>query len=195
MFTTAKEALPIMQFSYNPRKAAQAAAYLVQLNKGNMSVLALIKLLYLADRKCLVTRGRPITGDAMVSMPHGPVLSRIYDEIKMGQIDGADQPWYDYLTERQGNEVALRGQNPDLDELSAFERDLLTETFGQYAHLGAWGLREITHSLPEYVDPNGSSLPIDPVVILKEEGWTEDEIQEALMEAREERFLHSVACP
>ncbi|SRR5713226_7394951 len=182
-----------MQFVYNSRKAAQAAAFLVKLNCGSISVLSLLKLLYLADRKCLVSRGRPITGDKMVSMPHGPVLSRIYDEIKLGQSGGQTQPWYEYLSERQGNEVALRDANPPVNELSAFERDVLAATYAEYAHLGPWALRNSTHALPEYEDPQGSSLPIDPASILREEGWEQTDIQEAMMDAREEVFLHRIS--
>jgi hypothetical protein len=127
----------------------------------------------------------------MVSMPHGPVLSRIYDEIKLGQLEAQEQPWYEYLTERQGNEIALRMDAP-ADELSEFERQVLQHTHGEYAHLGPFGLRRLTHALPEYEDPQGSSRPIDPITILKEEGWVEEEIQEALMDAREEVFLQRV---
>ena len=48
-----------------------------------MDVYALIKILYLADRKALVEReSLQIKGDAMVCMPYGPVLSRIYDDSK-----------------------------------------------------------------------------------------------------------------
>lgn len=183
-----------MEFVYNPRKAAQAAAYLVQLNRGSLSVLSLIKLLYLADRQCLVSRGRPITGDKFVSMPHGPVLSRIYDQMKMGEHDVQNHPWFQYLTERQGHEIGLRQENLTFDELSAFEREVLSNTFTSYAHLGPWGLREITHALPEYQDPQGSSLPIDPLTILSSAGWADDDIHDVLMDAREEVFLQRVLC-
>jgi uncharacterized phage-associated protein len=181
-----------MEFPYNPRKAAQAAAYLVRLNGGLISVLSLIKLLYLADRKALSRRGRPITGDRFVSMPHGPVLSRIYDEIQWGERPGQDQLWYQYLTERQGHNVGLRQANLAVDELSEFERQVLEETHQEYGRFGPWQLREITHNLPEYQDPAGSSLPIDPVIILREAGWSDEDIQEALMSSREERFLRQV---
>jgi hypothetical protein len=43
--------------------------------------------------------------------------------------------------------------------------------------------------LPEYRDPQGSSLPIDPSTILREEGWSEEEIEEARISAREEIIL------
>lgn len=182
----------MLQFSYNPRKAAQAAAYLVGLSGGQLSVLALMKLLYLADRKCLVSRGRPITGDRMVSMPHGPVLSRIYDEIKWGRNDAQPQPWFEYLTERQGNVVALSQSNAPTSDLSEFERQVLGEVHAQYAHFSPWELRRITHELPEYEDPQGSSAQIDPTRILRAEGWDDDDIQDAVISAREESFLEKV---
>jgi len=128
----------------------------------------------------------------MVSMPHGPVLSRIYDAIKLGQQEGQVQPWYEYMMERQGNEIALRNEHAPETELSDFEREILAKTYADYAHLGPPGLRRLTHALPEYEDPEGSSLPIDPVMILREEGWTPEEIQEAMMDAREEVFLQRV---
>lgn len=183
----------MLRFVFNERKAAQAAGYLVRLSGGQMNVLSLIKILYLADRKALTLRGRPITGDQMVSMPHGPVLSRIYDEIKWGEQEGTQPgPWYEYLTERQSNDILLR--NPSLglttDELSDFERGILDEAYRSYGHLSPWDLRRITHELPEYQDPQGSSLPIDPEVILREAGWPGADIEEAIMSAREETFLH-----
>jgi uncharacterized phage-associated protein len=181
-----------MQFPYNPRKAAQAAAFLVKLKGGQIDVLSLIKILYLSDRKSLSLRGRSITSDAMVSMPHGPVLSRIYDEIKTSPEENQTQPWYEYLTERDAHTISLRNADPPSDELSQFERDILSATLTQYGHLGPMELRSLTHSLPEYVDPEGSSRSIDPATILKQEGWSDEDIQDAIMSAREELFLKNV---
>jgi uncharacterized phage-associated protein len=180
----------MLRFVFNEGKAAQAAAYVVKLNGGQMNVLSLIKILYLADRKSLVVRGRPITGDQMVSMPHGPVLSRIYDEIKWGEREeGQIQPWFEYLTERRSNEVSLREADAPTEELSDFERGILRESHNHYGRFGPWALRKITHELPEYQDPQGSSLPIDPEAILREAGWSNSDIQEVAMSAREESFL------
>ena len=181
-----------MKFLYNPRKAAQTAAFLVRLNGGQMDAFSLIKILYLSDRRGLAERGRPITGDVMVSMPHGPVLSRIYDEIKSPP-EVQDQFWAEYLTARGGNLISLKEQNPPTEELSEYERAILTETHNNYGHYQPKQLREITHRLPEYVDPQGSSIPIDPIKILREEGWSDEEIDEALMSAREEIFLAGIA--
>lgn len=183
----------MLSFAYNRRKAAQAAAFLASLHGGHINVLALIKLLYLADRKALALRGRPITGDKMVSMPHGPVLSRIYDQIKCGDQDETEgQAWFEYLTERQNREISVREPNPPLDELSEFERTILLEIHTEYAHLSPSQLRGITHELPEYQDPEGSSLPIDPATILRAEGWDDEDIREAAMSAREETFFNKI---
>jgi uncharacterized phage-associated protein len=183
-----------MHFLYNPRKAAQAAAFLVRLNGGQMDMVSLTKILYLADRKCLVQRGRPITGDRMVSMPHGPVLSRIYDQIKMGRPEGEDQTWCEYLSERQGNVLSLKQADPSTDELSEYERAVLVEEHEQYRHFSFEQIKKLTHGLPEYRDPDGSSLPIDPAVILREAGWSEEDIQDARQSAIKELFLHDAAC-
>jgi uncharacterized phage-associated protein len=178
-----------VQFLYNPRKGAQSAAYLVRLNGGQMDIYALIKILYLSDRKALVQRGRPITGDAMVSMPYGPVLSRIYDDSKSPE-EIQNDFWRESFTARENNQVFLRQDNPPTDELSQYERDVLKETYEGYHQYNFGQLRDLVDRLPEYVDPKGSSLPIDPVTILREEGWSDEEISDARMSAREELFLN-----
>jgi hypothetical protein len=40
-----------------------------------LPVIKLIKLMYLAERLSLQRYGEPLTGDRLVSMPDGPVLS------------------------------------------------------------------------------------------------------------------------
>lgn len=49
-----------------------------------VNYMALIKLLYKADREALRRWGLPITTDKYVSMAKGPVTSHIYDRIKAG---------------------------------------------------------------------------------------------------------------
>lgn len=180
-----------MHFTYNPRKAAQSAAYLVRVNGGEMDIYALIKILYLSDRKALTLRGRPITGDAMVSMPYGPVLSQIYDEVSSPE-EIRNRFWSEYLTPRNNDSISLKIENPPTDELSEYERNILNETHQNYHHYNFAELLKISHQLPEYEDPQGSSLQIDPATILRIDGWSEDEIRDALMSAREEVFFNDV---
>jgi hypothetical protein len=131
---------PAMRFPFNERKAAQSAAYLLRLHGGRLNYMALIKLLYLADRQALIECGTTITGDRPFSLPHGPVLSMILDRISMGR-DEQKCPWFDYVSEAQGYEVSLMEASPSSDELSTFETELLGAVHRQFGHLNQWQLR------------------------------------------------------
>ena len=99
---------------FNERKAAQVAAFFAHRQGGQIDVLKLIKLIYLADRKNMQAHGYPILNDCFVSMTHGPVNS-----ITLNYIDGAiDEPreWEEYIEDRSHYKVAL-ARNVDLDEL------------------------------------------------------------------------------
>lgn len=170
-----------MRFTYNARKAAQAAGYLLQKRGGVMSYLKLLKLLYLADRQCLLERGNTITGDRFVSMPHGPVLSQTYDAISTG----GNAEWEDIIEDRADREVALRNGPHNWDELSPYELRVLDAVYEKFGHLSRWAVRDYTHSLPEWRDPQGSSLPIDPVEILRDEGKSPELIEDYVGDAEQ----------
>jgi uncharacterized phage-associated protein len=184
-----------MRFVFNNRKAAQAGCWLVNRAGGTMNYMVLIKLLYLADRITLLHSGLPITGDRMVAMPHGPVLSRILDQINMGEPVEPDQPiaWYDYITEPTGYNVSSKVADLDADELSDYELDTLGTVFERYGGMNKWVLRDFTHTLPEWSDPNGSSFPIEPETILRAEGRSDAEIRQLTETAEELWFLNSLA--
>jgi uncharacterized phage-associated protein len=170
-----------MRFVYNPVKAAQAAAKLIKLHGGPIDTMVLMKLLYLADREALLVSGYTITGDAMVSMPHGPVLTNVLECVTCNE-----RPWRDYIKERQNHLLALENQEPNDDELSEYEIGILGHIHQKFGHLGPWEIRKLTHELPEYEDPHGSSSRIEPADILKFDGRSDREIEVLTREA--ERF-------
>jgi len=180
-----------MRFHFNERKAAQAAAYLLKRHGGRLNYMVLIKLLYLADRKTLLEHGQPITGDRMVSMPHGPVLSRIYDRIAAGMLPTS--AWSEYVSDPSDYEVQLVCAEPATDELSRYELRVLDEIDARYGSLGKWVLRDLTHELPEWEDPHGSSRPIDPATIFQAAGHPPEEVERIASEAEELWFLSSLA--
>lgn len=61
---------------FNEKRTTQAAAFFLFKAGGKLPVLKLMKLLYLAERESYRQYGEPISGDNLVSMPHGPVLSQ-----------------------------------------------------------------------------------------------------------------------
>ena len=73
-------------------KAAQAAAFMLYKANGKLEVLKLMKLMYLAERESFARFGEGLTGDALVSMPYGPVLSMTLDFINGGH-DSVPNGW------------------------------------------------------------------------------------------------------
>lgn len=173
-----------MRFPLNERKAAQAAAYLLRLRGGRLPYLKLIKLLYLADRKALIETGVPITGDRMVAMPHGPVLSQILDFINQTTPAEASA-WFRYVSEPVNYDVCLLEPDPDFDALSAYDREVLDAIDEQYGAMEKWALRDLCHQLPEWKDPEGSSTAIDPADILRIAHVPEDEVRRIAEDAEE----------
>jgi len=166
---------------YREDKATQVAAMLIGLRGGKMSHLKLMKLLYLVDRTALIRWGRPVTYDRYVSMPHGPVLSYTLDRINSEVPPEGESYWQRYISPPDADyEVRLLRRCP-VDQLSPAEEALVREVFEQFGHLSRWQIRDYTHQLPEWRDPQGSSIELPIEDILKAGGLPDDEI-EAIME-------------
>lgn len=174
-----------VEFIFDERKASEAAAHFLRRHGGSMPYLKLIKLLYLADRKSLGETGYTITGDHFVSMDRGPVLSRVYDLIKC-QPGGELTVWRDHI--ESGNDFAVRLiGDPCPTRLSLYEEGVLDAVYDEFGAKTAWNLVAYTHSLPEWRNPNGSSIPIDPREIMRAEGLSEDEISSVARQLDVER--------
>lgn len=169
-----------MNLRYRQERATQAAARLLKLRGGTMSYLKLLKLLYLADRKALLQHGRPITFDRFVSMDHGPVLSQTYNLIVAEESPGEHSYWREFISEPEHYEVRLRKDAPN-GELSAAQERVLDEVFEEFGAMGRWDLVKFTHTLPEWENPHGSSIPIALRDVLRGAG-VDDEEAEAVEE-------------
>ena len=126
-----------------------------------MAYLKLIKLLYYVDREAVLRWGRPVTTDRLVSMQHGPVVSRIYDLISVGRPE-SDSPsiWHRHISKCSRYDVTLSEPTGN-DELSLAEDRLIAEIWALHGSKSKWALRDETHNLPEWQDPLGSSIPIE----------------------------------
>jgi len=172
---------------YREDRATQAAARLLQRAGGKMNHMKLIKLLYLADRRALLRWGRPITFDCYVAMPHGPVLSFTLDKINdSAPFDGSSY-WHRHISECTGHEVALLAGVPN-DQLSLAEEQLLDGVFAEFGGMSQREIRDYSRTLPEWRDPNGSSLPIAWRDILLAEGLSEDDVRDVEEGLRAEEF-------
>jgi uncharacterized phage-associated protein len=181
-----------MPITYREDKATQASARLLQLAGGRLNHMKLVKLLYLADRKALLQFGRPITFDWYVSMPHGPVLSFTLDKINDSAAPEGTSYWHRFISERSDHEVALLG-DPPRDQLSRAEEQLLDGIWNEFGTMNQWQLRDYSHSLPEWRDPKGSSVPIQVQDILLGEGFSEEEVREVVETLNAEEFAARLA--
>ena len=97
---------------FDLKKTISAVAFLAQ-RDGQLNMFLSLKMLYLADKKALESWGKTITGDKMVSMPKGPVLSTVYDLFKgVGEAENLNE-WNSYFGETVNNQdyAAQRRRN------------------------------------------------------------------------------------
>lgn len=164
----------MIRYEFDERRAAQAAARLLAACGGEMPYLKLIKLMYLAERRSMSDDGYSITGDRFFSMPKGPVLSRTLDLIKTRD-HAPDAAWPKYVSAPVGFRVRRAGADRR-DGLSDYDCDVLDEVAAEFGQMSEWELVEYTHTLPEWRDPSGSAVEIDPAEIMKVAGHSEDAI-------------------
>ena len=70
------------------------------------------------------------------------------------------------------------------DRLSRAEESLIREIFAEYGTWSRWKLVDHLHTLPEWQDPHGSSIPIHIRDILRAGGDDEQEIRAVIRELR-----------
>jgi len=166
-----------MRFHLDIQKCVAAAAYVTNHAGGTIGSFELIKTLYLADRMALLKFHSTITGDRLVSMPKGPALSQVYNFVKGDTTAKGFEVWDAAFTPRRDNKVSVK-RMPELGFLSTRERGILDEACGEIARVKQHRpLSEWSHEVfPEWTDPHGRSMPINPAVILRNSGKSEGEI-------------------
>lgn len=156
----------MIDFKFNLIKTTQVIAQFLLKNNSKMSYMKLIKLLYLTDREALLRWGRPLTGDKYYSMKHGPVLSNVLDIINNGE-EHTDSPyWYEYITDPENFEIALKNDSPGTGKLNEKELELIDKIDKEFKDFNRWEMVDICHDiLPEWNDPGESrkSINIDDI--------------------------------
>lgn len=177
-----------MKFHFNEKKAAQAASMLIKKSGGEMNYTALVKLLYLIDRECLIRHGYTLTGDDPVSMPAGPALTTMVDLLSQQKQKFPDQKWHEYIPRPKPLVYTVKVKlDPGDDELSAAAVRIIEEVYEEHKSKGLDELLDFVHDLPEFEDPGKSSKPIRFEKILESEGFSSKEI-EAIAEGATSSF-------
>jgi|GEM_PF-3978104 len=127
-----------------------------------MNYLALMKLLYLADREALLRFGRPITGDRVVAMKHGPVLSRVYDLVSRQKRRAPQSEWHKFIPRPQPYVFTVAFSGPlDTSELSEAELALIDEIYARFRGWNEWDL--VAYTQASRVDRSRPNVQTDSV--------------------------------
>lgn len=176
--------------TFNEKKSTEAASLLLSLKGGRADYLWLIKMLYFVDREAFRRWERPITEDFYVSMPHGPVLSTIYNMIMKNR---PGPFWKSFIvTLPKLFQVMLNGSPAPLKKLSEAEAELIHEIFNELGHHTGFELEAISHHLPEWRDPKGSSIPIKLDELLTVLEYKPEDIKRISAELQEEAEIDAL---
>lgn len=184
-------------FRFNAEKAVQAAGVILREEPGHtINYMKLLKLLYVAERESLRLNGRMITGDCVVAMERGPVLSAVLNLIKGTHTDV--DIWDEHI-ERERYHISLKS-NPGVKSLSRFEIELLQDVARRYRDNDEWEMVGITHQFREWQKnkpSQGSNEAISIRDILEGVGADDPDcvLREAIQQARfDEFFARHGAC-
>jgi len=167
-----------MVLDFDIEKTIAAVAYLAQKEDRDLDVFLTLKTLYVADKDALIQWGKTVTGDSFVSMDNGPVPSTTYNLFKGEGPSSKQSVWDSAISARVNHTVHLL-REVNLDVLSEREIEALESARLQIKSMPPWRIARWLHdSCPEWQDPHGSSIPIDPNVILRSAGKTEEEIRQ-----------------
>lgn len=150
-----------MNFRFHIGKATEAASAFLQHAGGTLSIMKLIKLMYLLDRLSLDRRNMPVVGGDYLSMRNGPVTSEILDLINSGRLaDEPDARWSECIGDRRNHDVHL-DKVPERWHVSDVELDFINEIWATHGHMDQWELRDWCHThCGEWTPLNRGCAPI-----------------------------------
>ncbi len=184
-----------MTLAFDEVKATQAAALFLKLAKRPLNYLALIKLLYRADREAIRRLGLPITTDTYSAMKLGPVTSHIFDRIKASANPNAHPTfWSAHIHRCKDPYNVVLERDPGQSELSPAEEKLIAEIFVADGDKNPFALADECHrDFPEWRDPGDSSTPIDISEIIAALGLSEEEASHVVTLIEAQRSASSLA--
>jgi uncharacterized phage-associated protein len=181
-----------VNFPFDIEKSAQCAHFFAEREGGEIEILKLVKLIYLADRRSLETRKIPISGGHYYSLKHGPVTSEVLDLINEGTPEG-NSPWERLISDRANHKVAAVGSPGSYSALAPSEIEILNEVWDRFGTMSKWAVVEWTHRhCEEWADPDGGRLEIKARKLAEAFAWTDDEVENFLEELNSTNRLHAL---
>lgn len=180
-----------MKFCFDAAKSVQAAATILKAVGGELDMYVFLKIIYLSDRESLLKWGRPITGDRMVAMEHGPVPSTCYALTKNGQTGEEQESWLRYVRKGADHTVRLEG-DPGQEDLSEFEIETLQRMAAEFGNYSFRQMRDHAHALPEFVDVGKTSKTMWPEEVMAANEKTDEFISASAELLRSNQRMDSI---
>lgn len=160
------------EFPLNKDKANNSLLYICQKLGGSCDMYSLLKILYFAECDHLLKYGRPITGDRIVAMEHGPVPSFSYDQVKFKHFDKT-------LFNRSEDDVISAKVPPQLQYLSESDIESLDISISENSKLGFGQLKKKSHNAAyeSAIEQKGIASTISAIEIAKSFGAKEGMIK------------------
>ncbi len=176
-----------MTLHFDLQKTMAAVAFLMKTTDNQLDMFLGLKSLYLADKEMLIARGKTITGDSFRSLPKGPVLRTVYKLFKGTADRSLQTKWDECFSERVNHSIhPLKEVCTDI--LSQMEMEALSAAYETIRSTPPWEIADWLHeTCPEWTDPKGKTLPIEPETILRNAGYAE----EVIAQVAESESLHA----
>ena len=166
-----------LKFVFDERKAGQAAAWLLRRYGEPMEAERLLMLHYLVDRQAFIESGYPLTGDDFVSAAEGPTL-RALSCLVLGNEETTGNDWRTYV-QRVGSDRLTHTGVEDVGTLSERDCQRLGEALDKHHSMSCSRMSKNIRRLPEWQAPIGDFETIDPLLVLRDAGHSEEEVLEA----------------
>lgn len=163
---------------FNNEKAIAVAAYLISLQDNKTDKYWFAKVMYFIERESLIKNGQPIFFDDLYSIPYGPIASAINDNMELCSYP-AETIWNEYFFLSNNTMTLLK--DADYSIISAFEKEIIENSFQKFKGWDFNALHKFFSNLPEYKKTNGR-IEITYDEILSGEGFKTEIIKETLDE-------------
>jgi len=155
-------------------------------SRHTMDRIKLIKLMYFVDRQAFLAYGATISGDRMVSLPKGPVLSETLNALKGAPAYSNEfTKWVVIPHEGYSYSLAAGADPDDADLLSDADMEIIENVWDQFGKMDGFALVEWTHdpkNCPEWENPDKSSIPISLEKLAIALGMSNEEASQLVLE-------------
>jgi uncharacterized phage-associated protein len=166
------------EFPFDEQKATQAATFFVKKSGGKINYMRLMKLLYLADRESFQRRSFPICGGEYSSMDNGPFISSIFEVMRPTEdysVLSSKFPTWPRCLCYEGYDICVMS-DPGAKDLSKADIAVMDSVYQEFGQKDQWDLVCYTQkNCPEWIDPQGTIIPISQEEILlrigKSKSW------------------------